>query len=555
MLSFTRFNRDTSILLLFATTWALAARLQLPDLQNSLVSVMAGIYTQCIQNRHEYPADAHVDHAFRHLRADVGPGSHAEALLICFIGRTAPMISALIKQLKLYRFDKEIRERVLFEARSFAPDPLQYNITRFQVDIAYPPQYTPVEIQHASLLDGPFGFIPVLEKHEAHSADRIAEVKEASPTNCAPYGLPYAETVSSQDTLYGFKSTPAKDTKTLFEPQAPSASSVKEMNFVGIPSPLQKLRYLDLMPVVPAPDLTVFLTEASDPSRLQSTPMPQFPNTAATAAANAALHHPPPSSPPPRSAAPIAPTLAEQIRESLPAEFSCSVRIERANSVIGERLQPEVPLVAWTQSEAQAQPQPQERPEVRAEPVVPANGDREQDRSLQLPSTRQEQRAAPNRAESTTERTSWLRHIFGRRPQSAVPEPRSPPSRRTNLRTPRPPVYSEGGTWAYARTCSNRRCHAPAWPSNNDDDSRLPPSRPQHQLALPSRPDEGDDRRISERSPPHPPRGSGDGGAGRPRRSLSACRGGERETWVGSRKKGSRTGFALMSFNKRRYDE
>lgn len=144
--AFTKYNRDTSLVLLFDSTWALAARLGLPRMQNSLVATMTDIYYEILQTREHYPVDKNLDQAFRHLCEVVSTNSHAEKFLICFVGRTTLLTSELEKQIKRHKFEEEISDRILAEARSFSADPIKCASKRFRVDVSDAPRYRPVEL-------------------------------------------------------------------------------------------------------------------------------------------------------------------------------------------------------------------------------------------------------------------------------------------------------------------------------------------------------------------------------------------------------------------------
>lgn len=151
-------TRGTSLLLLFAQTWALAARIGLPIVQNKLISTMEDIYDASLDNRTVYPADANLLKAFDSLVQEVGKNSHAEVFLICFVARTTPITSELEKQLGAHDFATDIRGSILAEARSFGHDPIKHMPRRFRVDTSHPPSYRPLEARSA--------FVPVfVSKH------------------------------------------------------------------------------------------------------------------------------------------------------------------------------------------------------------------------------------------------------------------------------------------------------------------------------------------------------------------------------------------------------
>lgn len=145
---------DTRDLLLFVKVWALAARLGLPALQNTLVSAFhVMINTPPYFNDpsnfdRKYPADVYVLQAIQHLRKEVGNDSHAEKFLVCLVGRTAPLIRELEKQLKRKSFPSDIKEKILLEVRAFVKDPIKHKPSIFRITTSTPPQYLPLEIRH-----------------------------------------------------------------------------------------------------------------------------------------------------------------------------------------------------------------------------------------------------------------------------------------------------------------------------------------------------------------------------------------------------------------------
>jgi hypothetical protein len=142
-------THDTALLLLFAQTWALAARLGLPIVQNRVISTMYDIYDASLNDCTVYPAGEYLLKAFNHLVQEVGKNSHAESFLICFVARTTPATSELEKQLGTHGFAENIRGSLLIEARSFDRDPIKHTLQRFQVDASYAPSYQPLEARSA----------------------------------------------------------------------------------------------------------------------------------------------------------------------------------------------------------------------------------------------------------------------------------------------------------------------------------------------------------------------------------------------------------------------
>lgn len=91
---------DNHILPRFATTWALAARLSLPELQNRLVLRLRHVYKRVCYHRHATDSPRAVDIAtalsfdldlaldFQQLEEPCGPGSAAERFLVVFYARS-----------------------------------------------------------------------------------------------------------------------------------------------------------------------------------------------------------------------------------------------------------------------------------------------------------------------------------------------------------------------------------------------------------------------------------------------------------------------------------
>ncbi|KAH3963403.1 hypothetical protein HBI70_181390 [Parastagonospora nodorum] len=142
-------THDTALLLLFAQTWALAARLGLPTVQNKLTSAMQDVYDVSLDDHTVYPADEFLLKAFSHLVQEAGKDSHAESFLICFVARTTPTTSELEKQLNANGFAENIRGSLLAEARSFDRDPIEQTPQRFRVDTSHPPSYQPLDARSA----------------------------------------------------------------------------------------------------------------------------------------------------------------------------------------------------------------------------------------------------------------------------------------------------------------------------------------------------------------------------------------------------------------------
>jgi hypothetical protein len=146
---FTSYFESNTFLLRFAETWALAARLCLPVLQDKLIMIMRDVHVHHTEHgtKRQWPADEQLCCAIQYLREEVGPSSHAENFLICFVGRAAPLICELERQLNRWRFEKNVREKILAEARSFERDPIKHQPNRFMVSVSDLPKYPPLDVQ------------------------------------------------------------------------------------------------------------------------------------------------------------------------------------------------------------------------------------------------------------------------------------------------------------------------------------------------------------------------------------------------------------------------
>jgi hypothetical protein len=176
----TSHNADTRLLLLFAKVWALAARLCLPALQNNLVSDLGAMFITLASDNPsnfgwKYPADRYVLQAIQHLREEVGDDSHAEMFLICLIGRTAPLICELERQMKRGGFGCDIKKKILAEARSFERDPIKHELHIFRISTSNPPQYPPLQVHHVVLPNVRCRASPTLELDELQKRGRIAQ--------------------------------------------------------------------------------------------------------------------------------------------------------------------------------------------------------------------------------------------------------------------------------------------------------------------------------------------------------------------------------------------
>ncbi|CAG5161338.1 uncharacterized protein ALTATR162_LOCUS6010 [Alternaria atra] len=149
---FTNHIGSNEFLLFFAQTWVLAARLGLPILQNDLMTIMISIHASMVDGRGtdsglQYTAGESLSKAFQHLRDQIGRNTDAENFLICFAGRTAPLIDELERNLNSGEIDGAIRKEILAEARSFGPDPIKHHPQAFLVNQENPLEYPKLEIQ------------------------------------------------------------------------------------------------------------------------------------------------------------------------------------------------------------------------------------------------------------------------------------------------------------------------------------------------------------------------------------------------------------------------
>jgi hypothetical protein len=152
---FTTLAHNTTLLLRFAQAWSLAAKMQLPRMQDKLVSTMADVYSHSLDDGTRYPADDNLLESFRHLRDECGNDSQAEKFLTTFVGRTTSAITSLKAQLQHREFDRDLQNDLLAEARSLERDPIKYLRSRFLVDFDSPPRYKPLDI------DSPPGYVPL----------------------------------------------------------------------------------------------------------------------------------------------------------------------------------------------------------------------------------------------------------------------------------------------------------------------------------------------------------------------------------------------------------
>lgn len=446
------------------------------------------------------------------------------------MGRTAPLIPALRKQLKLHHVDKEIGERIMAEARSFALDPIRYNIGRFHVDIAHPPQYRPVEIQHTSLSDGMFQVPLVPGKQEVPEMERDPSPGKEADLGGSTYVPPSVMSVTSQDSIYRLSAIQTKKPEPSFTPEKPF-SQLAALNFAGDVPP-KKFKPKDHIPALPASDLMILPTTVPDPFHALITPLPHIPHTVA---ATTVLHLPPQESA--VSAAATQPTGA---REGVPVQHKQEVRRERADSAIADVAEPEAHTGHQTQDERQLVPYVQ----------IQREGQVDDDRALQIlrprSSERSERRSTPSHNAPATRRRNWIRRLFSRHERSTMPDNSSQAARRGHPLRPPPSNYSSGGTWGHARASSHHHRY-PELESGGGSGGSPPPRSPQQPC---SDGDAGDHRKGSRKQSSQCSR-SGDGG----RWDGGSCRTYEDKAYVVSRKQGSRTRFALLSFNRRKYDE
>lgn len=147
-------RQDPRILLLFTQSWTLAARLDLPDLQNKLVSVMRGANIRILNDSqldvgYSYRVGRYLRKAFAHLHEEVDHDSQAERFLVCCIGRTTANITEMERKLRIWNFDRDVRRKILVEARPFDRNPIKYTPQMFRVSTSHPPQYRSLYVEHA----------------------------------------------------------------------------------------------------------------------------------------------------------------------------------------------------------------------------------------------------------------------------------------------------------------------------------------------------------------------------------------------------------------------
>lgn len=135
LLDHSRDLRDTSLLLLFAETLTLAARLAITTLQNKLVAIMTEIYIDSMEKGIVYPADDQLLQVFEHLYKYTSSGSHAKSFLICFVGSSTTPTTQLERQLRDKKFNQNVCKSILAEEKSFDRDPLKYTTCRFRVNV------------------------------------------------------------------------------------------------------------------------------------------------------------------------------------------------------------------------------------------------------------------------------------------------------------------------------------------------------------------------------------------------------------------------------------
>ncbi|KAF2121343.1 hypothetical protein BDV96DRAFT_682592 [Lophiotrema nucula] len=134
----------------FAETWSLAARLQLPSLQNRVIDLYRSIYPKAYQRAHYlYPAPPSEEDffkAFKMIESECGPGSHAEDFLICLIVQLLDVTDALKRLLSRNGLKRRVARKILAEARPVKRDPITYDVKRFYVSIRNPPPYRAITV-------------------------------------------------------------------------------------------------------------------------------------------------------------------------------------------------------------------------------------------------------------------------------------------------------------------------------------------------------------------------------------------------------------------------
>ncbi|KAF2645536.1 hypothetical protein P280DRAFT_531707 [Massarina eburnea CBS 473.64] len=128
----------STTVLLFARTWALAARTGLPALQDKLTVHMRDFYLRAKWERKELHVDTNMALAFRHLEKHCGSDSHAERFLISFIGGLAHDELQLITDLRLRDIKDDVYRAVLKDARASNRDWIRDDVARFMVECESP---------------------------------------------------------------------------------------------------------------------------------------------------------------------------------------------------------------------------------------------------------------------------------------------------------------------------------------------------------------------------------------------------------------------------------
>lgn len=150
----------TNALLLFAQTWALAAKMNLPAIQNKLVDRFKSLYSHACrvrdsppvhyatQARPNYNPDMFVAEAFKVLNKECGNDSRAERFLICWVARFALDVTQLEHRLNSLAgyITGTIRKKILHDAKELSADPIKYDIERFMVKRSDRHNYTPLTV-------------------------------------------------------------------------------------------------------------------------------------------------------------------------------------------------------------------------------------------------------------------------------------------------------------------------------------------------------------------------------------------------------------------------
>jgi hypothetical protein len=184
---------------------------------------MASVHAKIVDggdtgSRLQYTADGSLIRAFQHLRDRVGRNSHAENFLICFAGRTAPLICELERTLNTKNMDRVLRDAILAQARSFRPDPIKHQPRLVLVDLQKPPRYPPLE----------------MHRNDMRVADESCSTSEPSNSSIGDD----AGTRQLPFSYGGFTSTMRKPSQKLFIPRTPQRCRSPKPTYPPARSPL-----------------------------------------------------------------------------------------------------------------------------------------------------------------------------------------------------------------------------------------------------------------------------------------------------------------------------